>query len=70
MGITIPILGHRLGGLNKILNVQDLEECTTHIDKNVMESFPGGAMIKNLPANAGDTRSSPDPGRSHMPRSN
>ena len=32
--------------------------------------FPGDAVVKNLPANAGDTGSSPAPGRSHMPRSN
>ena len=32
--------------------------------------FPGGAVVGNLPANAGDTGSSPGPGRSHMPRSN
>ena len=32
--------------------------------------FPGGALVKNLPANAGDTGSSPGSGRSHMPRSN
>ena len=32
--------------------------------------FPGGAVVKNLPANAGDTGSSPGLGRSHMPRSN
>ena len=32
--------------------------------------FPGGAVVKNPPANAGDTGSSPAPGRSHMPRSN
>ena len=30
--------------------------------------FPGGALVKNLPANAGDTGSSPGLGRSHMPR--
>ena len=29
--------------------------------------FPGGLVIKNLPANAGDTGSIPGPGRSHMP---
>ena len=34
------------------------------------EGFPGGAVIENLPANAGDTGSSPGLGRSHMPRSN
>ena len=28
--------------------------------------FPGGAVVKNPPANAGDTGSSPGPGRSHM----
>ena len=32
--------------------------------------FPGGAVGKNPPANAGDTGSSPGPGRSHMPWSN
>ena len=32
--------------------------------------FPGGAVVKNLPANAVDTGSSPGLGRSHMPRSN
>ena len=32
--------------------------------------FLGGAVVENLPANAGDTGSSPGLGRSHMPRSN
>ena len=32
--------------------------------------FPGGAGVKNPPANAGDVGSSPGPGRSHMPWSN
>ena len=32
--------------------------------------FPGGAVVKNLFANAGDKGSSPGPGRSHMPWSN
>ena len=32
--------------------------------------FPGGTVVKNLPANAGDTGSSPGPGRSHMTRGN
>ena len=32
--------------------------------------FPGGTVIKNPPANTGDTGSSPGPGRSHMSRSN
>ena len=33
-----------------------------------MEGFPGGAAVENLPANAGDTGSSPGLGRCHMPR--
>ena len=32
--------------------------------------FPGGALVKHPPANAGHTGSSPGPGRSHMLRSN
>ena len=31
---------------------------------------PHGAVVKNPPASAGVTGSSPGPGRSHMPRSN
>ena len=31
--------------------------------------FPGGAVVESLPANAGDTGSSPGLERSHMPRS-
>ena len=34
------------------------------------QGFPDGAVIKNPPANAGDTGLSPGPGRSHMPWSN
>ena len=34
------------------------------------QGFPGGAVVKNPPANAGDAGSIPDPGRSHMPWSN
>ena len=36
----------------------------------VEEGFPRGTVVKNLPADAGDTGSSPGPGRSHMPHSN
>ena len=38
--------------------------------KNVISGFPGGAVVENPPANAGDTGSSPGLGGSHMPRSN
>ena len=33
----------------------------------IVGGFPGGAVVKNPPANAGDTDSSPGLGRSHMP---
>ena len=38
--------------------------------KDRVSGFPGGAVVENLPANAGDTGSSPGLGRFHMPRSN
>ena len=38
--------------------------------KILMLGFPGGTVVENLPANAGDTGSSPGLGRSHMPQSN
>ena len=38
--------------------------------KNLKYDFSGGTVVKNPPANAGDTGSIPSPGRSHMPRSN
>ena len=34
------------------------------------QDFPGGAVVKNPSANAGDTGSSPGLGRSYMPWSN
>ena len=41
-----------------------------NLKKYIYRGFPGGAVVKNLPANAGDTGSSPGLGRSHMLRSN
>ena len=35
-----------------------------------VQGFRGGAVVKNLPANAGDTGSSPGPGRFPKPQSN
>ena len=43
-------------------------------DKTIIQEdawgFPGGTVVENLPANAGNTGSSPGLGRSHMPQSN
>ena len=41
-----------------------------HYQESKWGDFPGGTVVKNLPANAGDTGSIPGPGRSHMPQSN
>ena len=40
------------------------------LQKPLFWGFPGGTMVKNPPANAGDMGSIPGLGRSHMPRSN
>ena len=39
-------------------------------EKQIIRDFPGGTVVKNPSANAGDTGSIPSPGRSHKPRSN
>ena len=36
------------------------------LSKKGKMGFPGGSVVKNPPANAGDTGSIPDPGRSHV----
>ena len=43
---------------------------TNNVLKYSYWGFPGDAVVKNLPANAGDTGLSPGLGRSHMPWSN
>ena len=53
-----------------ILNHCFLLENVSKQSFNKYRGFPGGAAVENLPANAGDTGSSPGLGRSHMPRSN
>ena len=64
---TLPILKLSSQG-------RAIEGCffLTHISycKTKDLGFPGGAVVKNLPANAGDMGSSPSLGRSHMPQSN
>ena len=39
------------------------------MSKFIFRGFPGGAVVENLPANAGDTGSGPGLGGSCMPRS-
>ena len=44
-------------------------EAHLFLSRTILLGFPGGAVVENLPANAGHTGSSPGLGRSHMPRS-
>ena len=51
---------------NKEIKIKNVKK-----KKEVLQlDFPGGAVVKNPPANAGDTGSSPAPGKFHMPQSN
>ena len=54
-------------------NTLNNPETCYHIRKQSYQKefrgFPGGAVVEDLPADAGDTGSSPGLGRSHMPRS-
>ena len=49
---------------------RQLFRCSFSGIKRGKKGFPGGTVVKNAPANAGDTGSSLGLGRSHMPRSN
>ena len=66
---TYGYQGKRMGGRDK-LGVWNwhIHTATFKIDKQ--GDFPGGSVVKNLPANAGYPGSIPGPGRSHMLRSN
>ena len=49
------------------INIQLNEIQKVKVKKKNLRDFPGGTVVKNPPANAGDMGSSPGPGRSHMP---
>ena len=54
-----------------ILRVHDIQHDLSLLMLTLISwDFPGGSVVKNPPANAGDTGSIPGLGRSHMPRSN
>ena len=38
----------------------------TTVNNNILKDFHGGLVVKNLPADAGDTGSTPGLGRSHI----
>ena len=51
-----------IGGSKSWVNIR--------IKTSAFWGFPGGAVVKKLPASAGDTGSIPGLERSHMPQSN
>ena len=56
---------------NKEVNISHtLLNTILKVKNRIGWDFPGGVVVKNPPANAGDTGLSPSPGRSHMPWSN
>ena len=61
---------HKLPKLNSPISIKETEFALKNLPQRNSRGFPGGAVVENLPANAGDTGSSPGLGRSHMPRSN
>ena len=64
-GLNAPTKRHRLA---ESIPKQDPYICC--LQETHFGGFPGGAVVVNLPANAGDMGSSPGLGRSHMPWSN
>ena len=57
------------GWFNIHISVNVIKHISKLKTKNHMMGFPGGAVVESLPANAGDTGSSPGLGGSHMPQS-
>ena len=43
---------------------------TSQVVKKIKQGFPGGAVVRNPPASAGNTGSSPGLGRSHALQNN
>ena len=71
-----PVREHSKHSLRRSWELNELidgKHLGAHLPRRAQKydrGFPGGAVVENLPANAGHTGSSPGLGRSHMPRSN
>ena len=50
--------------------MKEVKSCNLLVQNLQLRDFPGNPLVKNLPANAGDTGSLPAPGRFHMLWSN
>ena len=67
--VGIPKLRNYWKKYSQAIDTTGLGAVQTPLLETLLQGFPGGAVVENLPANAGDTGSSPGLGRSHMPRS-
>ena len=56
--------------IDEWINIYIYMQCYSVIKNMKFWDFPGGTVVKNPPANVGDTGLSPGLGRSHMSRSN
>ena len=60
----------KMGGVSSARRPFINDDVSRVIKTKTTGAFPGGAVVKTPPANAGDTGSSSGPGRFHVPRSN
>ena len=70
--VTTDVVG-KVKDLKLEVEPEDVTELLQSHDKTLKDGelgFSGGAVVRNPPANAGDTGLSPGPGRSHMPQGN
>ena len=70
MGLGYEFQSYEYGSLIRRDAGKAIVDGPTALFKSTCSDFPGGAVVKNPPANAGDTGSIPGRGRSHMPWSN
>ena len=62
--------GQRKGGREDEEQQVNVSRLVRKLSEASLGGFPGGAVVENPPANAGDTGLIPGPGRFRMPRSN
>ena len=67
-GQAVILILIQIGGLGiiTIFNLMFEKESRQVLNSIKIEGFPGGSVVKNPPANAGDMGSIPGPRRSHM----
>ena len=85
LNFVLQFLAHALGQEKEIRDISIRKEELSFIakkkdfftknwreinDKTKERDFPGGTVVENLPADAGDTGLSPGLGRSYLPPSN